>query len=415
MSKKILIIGNSAKEYALARKLAENNEVFVASGSDAIKEFATCVDIREDAVSELLDFAMENSIDITIPVSMKALCSNIVEVFNKNNQQVFAPTLAASKLIFDKAGMKKVLYKLRIPTPKFGIFEKQNIAMDYIKNLKNPFVIKTNEASSAVILTSQNTAKTILDSYFIQKNQKVIIEDYIWGTPFSFYAITDGYKALPIGSSIMYKHSLDGDGGQLTGGMGACVPNYKLSIDNEYYIMDNVIYPILEYIEMGGNPYLGIIGVNGVLTEDGSIQILGFEPFLQDCDCSAILELIDADILSLMKSCVIGSFSDEVEFIPQKDMASTSLTFVCKNRENSNNVISGLDNLDENVIISFYPQIKKNKYLEYEAEYGSVFIMTAVSRTISSAVEKVYQEAENIDYNGIFYRKDICKPQYNLC
>lgn len=415
MNKKILIIGNSAKEYALAKRFAENNEVFVVSGSDTIKEFATCVDIREDSVSELLEFAMENSIDITIPVSTKALNSNIVEVFNKNNQQVFAPTLSASKLIFDKAGMKKVLYKLRIPTPKFGIFEKQNVAMDYIKNLKNPFVIKTNELSSAVILTSQNTAKTILDSYFVQKNQKVIIEDYIWGTPFSFYAITDGYKALPIGSSIMYKHSLDGDGGQLTSGMGACVPNYKLSIDNEYFLMDNIIYPVLEYLEMSGNPYLGILGVNGILTEDGSIQILGFEPFFQDCDCAAILELIDANILSLLKSCVIGSFSDEVDFIPQKDMAATSLTFVCKNRENSNNFISGLDNLDENVMVSFYPQIKKNKYLEYEAEYGSAFVLTTVSRTISTATEKVYKEAENIDFNGIFYRKDICKPQFSLC
>lgn len=415
MKKKILIIGNSAKEYALAKRLAENSEVFVTSGSDALKEFATCVDIREDSVSELLEFAVENSIDMTIPISMKALSSNIVEIFNKNNQQIFAPTLSATKLIFDKAVTKKILYKLRIPTPKFGIFEKQNIAMDYIKNLKNPFVIKTNEPSSAIILTSQNTAKTILDSYFIQKNQKVIIEDYIWGTPFSFYAITDGYKALPIGSSIMYKHSLDGDGGQLTCGMGSCVPNYKLSIDNEYFLMDNVIYPILEYIEMSGNPYLGILGVNGVLTEEGSIQILGFEPFLQDSDCAAILELVDADIFSLIEACVVGSFSDEVEFIPQKEIAATSLTFMCKNRENFNNFISGLDNIDDNVMVSFYPQIKKNKYLEYEAEYGSVLVLTAISRTLSSATKKVYQEAENIDFNGIFYRKDICKSQYDLC
>ena len=66
-----------------------------------------------------------------------------------------------------------MLYKLNIPTPKFGIFEKQNIAVDYIKNLKTPFVIKTNERSSAVVLTSQKSAKIILDSGFAQKNQKL--------------------------------------------------------------------------------------------------------------------------------------------------------------------------------------------------------------------------------------------------
>ena len=61
MSKKILIIGNSAKEYALAKKLSQNSDIYVAPGNDAIEDFATCVDIREDSSSELLDFVMEKS------------------------------------------------------------------------------------------------------------------------------------------------------------------------------------------------------------------------------------------------------------------------------------------------------------------------------------------------------------------
>ncbi|MCM1073855.1 MAG: hypothetical protein NC334_08620, partial [Bacteroides sp.] len=155
MSKKILIIGNTARVYSLAKKFAVNNEVFVAPGSPMIGEFATNVDLRD--ASEILEFVMENGIDLTIPV---VRLEGIVELFNNNNQKIFAPSEAASKLITDKVLMKKVLYKLRIPTPKFGIFEKPNMVMDYIKNLKNPFVIKTNEPSSAVVLTSQKEAKT---------------------------------------------------------------------------------------------------------------------------------------------------------------------------------------------------------------------------------------------------------------
>lgn len=410
MSKKILIIGSSAKEHAIAKKLSVNNEIYVASGSDSIKEFATCIDIREDSVTELLEFVMENGIEITIPISSKALQTNIVDIFNQHNQQIFAPTSDAANIIFDKCLAKKVMYKLRIPTPKFGIFEKQNIAIDYIKNIKTPFVIKTNEASSAVILTSTKSAKIILESSFAQKNQKVLIEDYIWGTPFSFYAITDGYKALPLGSSIIYKHSLEGDGGQLTNGMGACSPNYKLSLENEYFLMDNVIYPILEYLEAGQNTYLGIIGVNGILTEDGKIQILGFEPFMQNSDCSAVLEILDSNLLELLESCIIGSFSDEVENISQKNLFATSLTLNCKNVDNKENAIFGLDSIDENIKIDFFSQIKKNKYLEYEAEKGSVLVLTALGRTITRSTELVYKEAENIKFNGIQYRKDICKP-----
>ena len=67
--KKILILGNSANAYSLAKKLSENNEIFAASGSNGMKEFAQCVDIRESSVNELLDFALENGIDMVIPVS----------------------------------------------------------------------------------------------------------------------------------------------------------------------------------------------------------------------------------------------------------------------------------------------------------------------------------------------------------
>lgn len=408
MKKKILIIGNSAKEYALAKKLSLKHEVYVTPSSDTIKEFATCIDIREDKSSELLEFVMENGIDLTIPVSTMALKSDIVELFNKNNQAIFAPQRNTAKLVLDKALAKKILYKLRIPTPKFGIFEKQNMVLDYIKNLKNPFVLKTDDNNSAAIFTSYQVAKTLVESSFIEKNKRIIVEDYIYGTPFSFYTITDGYKALPIGSSITYKHSLEGNGGQLTSGMGACAPNYKLSIEQEYYLMDNVIYPTLDYCEIEGNPYLGILGVNGVLTDDGRMFILGWQSFMQDCDAQAVLDILDEDLFELFNSCVIGSFSDEVDGINLFDKYSASLVLTCKNKENVENAIIGIDNLEEETSLTFYPSVNKNKYLEFEANYGSVVVLTSSGTTASKAVKKMYQEAEDIDFKGKHYRKDIC-------
>lgn len=408
MRKKILIIGNSANAYALAKKLSEKHDIYIAPGNDTLKEFAVCVDIRENKVKELLEFAVENGIDLTVSCSRESIQNNITEIFSSNNQQIFSPAKEAASIVYDKALMKKVLYKLRIPTPKFGIFEKQNLAMDYIKNLKNPFVIKTNDKSSAVILTSPKSAKIISDSLFTTKSGKVIIEDYVWGTPFSFYTLTDGYKALPFGSSIIYKHSLEGEGGQLTSGMGACSPNYKLSIEQEYFLMDNVVYPALDYLEIEGTPYIGILGVNGIITDDGKISVLGFESFMQDCDCASVLSLVDNDLYKLFESCVIGSFSDEVDFIAQKDSFSASLVLVCKNKENNENVISGIDKATEDSEISFFPSVRKNRYLEYEAATGSVMVITSGGRTVSSAVNKVYEEVSEIKFNGLYYRKDIC-------
>lgn len=409
MQKKILIIGNGAKEYALAKKLSEKHEIYITPASDTLKEFAQCVDIREDNPAELLEFVMENGIDMTIPVSLTALKTDIVDLFNNNRQKIFAPDRNAAKIVFDKALAKKVLYKLRIPTPKFGIFEKQNMVLDYIKNQKVPFVLKTDEPNSAAVFTTYQTAKSLVESSFIEKNKRIIIEDYVYGTPFSFYTITDGYKALPIGSSITYKHFLEGEGGQLTSGMGACSPNYKLTTENEYFLMDNVIYPTLDYLEIDGNPYLGILGVNGILTDDGGMQILGWQSFMQDCDAPSLLEILDEDLYTLFYSCVIGSFSDEVEYIKNKDIFASSLVLTCKNKNNKENVIQGLDNVGDETVIIFYPSVSKNRYMEYEASEGAVLSVTTTSATASRAVQKMYNEAQDITFESVYFRKDICR------
>ncbi len=406
MKKKVLIIGNSAKEYALAKKFSETCEVYVAPGNDGIKEFATCLDIRETSSQELLEFALENGIDMTIPVSERAIQTDIVELFSRNDMQIFAPAFDSQNLLNDKFLAKKMLYKLGIPTPKFGIFEKQNVANDYIKNIKKPYVLKNNNPSGAVTLTSPQASKTILDSMFAEKYSRVLVEDYIYGTSFGFYAITDGYNALPIGSSLIYKHSLEGDGGQLTSGMGACSPNYKLSFKNEEFLMNGVIYPTLDYLEKMGSAYTGILGVYGIITEDGNLQILGYNSFMQDADCAGILALLDEDIYKLFESCILGSFSDEVEYIAQKNLNATSVVLSCRNTSNAENVIENLDELDD-ITLSFTNNVHKNKYLEFEAKTGLVMVLTALAGTPAAATEKAYESVSEIRFNGMKYRRDI--------
>jgi len=408
MKKKVLIIGSGMNAAAITKKFSETCDVYIAPHSSTANEFATGLDIREDSISELLDFVMENDIDLTIPVSETAIKSNITEIFGNHKQSVFAPSAKSSEIVFNKAFAKKTLYKLRIPTPKFGIFDKENMAMDYLKNQKMPCVIKTNESNSAVVVTELKSAKNIVNSIFIEKGAKVIIEDYVYGIPFSFYAITDGYKALPIGSSILYKHSLEGNGGQLTCGMGAVVPNYKISLEQEYYLMNEVIYPTLDFLEIGESPYLGILGINGIISDEGEISILGWQNFTQDADTSAIFEHIQDNLYELFTSCVIGVFSDEVDAINLDNRASVSVVLHNTLKDNKENIISGLDNLSEETILNFAPSVYKNKYLEHQiSKQGDVLTLTSTASSVGNAAKLVYDEVKEISFDGIKYRKDI--------
>ena len=131
---KILIVGSGAKEYTIAKLVSqyENTDlVFVAPGNDAIAEFSNCIDIKADDVDNLLEFAKANEIDITIAASEKAIENGIADVFNEAGLMIFAPTKEAAKITSSKSIAKKFMYKTKIPTPKFGIFDRENIAVDY--------------------------------------------------------------------------------------------------------------------------------------------------------------------------------------------------------------------------------------------------------------------------------------------
>ena len=280
MEKQILIIGNSAKEYALAKKLSKLEKVgkvFVAPGNDAMSEFATRVDIRENDVTELLDFVMENAIDLTICSSEKAIRADIAGIFQDNGQMIFGPTASSAEVCINKSLGKKFLYKLHVPTAKFGIFEKPQQAIDYARSCALPFVVKTDEhrnSNGTLICATMNIAKSFIEDCFMRGEKRVIIEDFIYGHEFSYYVITDGYHAIPLSSVGNYKFVLDGDGGLLTPGMGAYAPDYKISKNIENYLMNGIIFPALDALAQKGTPYVGILGVDSVLTPENEIIAL---------------------------------------------------------------------------------------------------------------------------------------------
>ena len=411
MGKNILIVGNSAKEYALAKLLSRDNNVYVAPGNDAIKEFAETVDIRETNIPELLEFALENSIDITIASSEEAIKADIATFFEQNEQMVFAPTAAAAETVAtSKSFAKKFMYKLKLPSPKFGIFDKPQYAVDYIKNkCEMPVVIKTDEyrkINGMQICSSQTIAKNFIEESFLRGEKRIIIEDFVYGNEFSFYVITDGYKALPIGSLNNYKFTLDGDGGLLTSGMGACSPNFKLTMEHENFLMNEIVFPVLDELEAQGSPYCGILGIDGVLEPDNNISVLEFGTFFKDHDAQGLLELIDEDICHMFEECVIGSFSDNYDYIKLKD--DYALSCVLSAGKLSGQTIKGLDSaIDDNIKVAHY-NTRKNEYLEYETTGGNTLLVTATAKTISKAKNDLYDAIDLIDYNGKHYRKDIC-------
>lgn len=408
--KKVLIIGSSAKEYTLAQKMSELeeiSEIFVAPGNNVMKDFCTVVDIRENNIQELLEFVLENAVDLTIASSESAIKNDIASVFHQNNQMIFAPSSDSASICLNKSTGKKFMYKNRIPCPKFGIFDKSNLAIDYVKNSNMPVVIKTDEyqEKGVLICNAFSVAKSCIEDLFDNGEKKVIIEDYVLGHEFSFYVITDGYHALPLGTVATYKSELEGNGGLITAGMGSFTPDYKISKQVEKRILQQIIYPTINTLAHQQTPYVGILGVDLIMNDMEQLFALEFNSFLQTPDIQSVLALLNENIYHLFQACVVGSFGDDYEQIDISDSYAASCVLLGKKKDT---IINGLDDLDESTGVAHFNN-KKNEYLEYETDGGRSLVITRTARVLSKAIADLYDEISVINFDGMKYRKDIGK------
>ncbi len=414
---RILITGSGAKEYTLAKmmKNCENIDlVFVAPGNDAISEIANCVDIKADNVDELLEFAKANEIDMTVACSEKSVINGIADKFNDAGLMIFAPSIEAARICTSKSAAKKFMYKTKIPTPKFGVFDRENMAVEYARKSRMPIVIKSDNhmhGENAVVCDSFKEAKRVIEEAFGSFQKKIVIEDFIDGQEFSYYIITDGFNALPLNSVVPYKYSLNGDGGLINSGVGAYAPYYMLDNTIERKLFKEVIYPALDELSKNGNSYVGILGVDVIIDRDGNINVLEFNSFLQEPDAQCVLGLLNENIFYLMRSAIIGTLIDlypEIKVLPQY---AASVVLNAGNYPVSSRggeLIYGLENIEDDVETAQFKTIKQADGT-YKTTGGRTLVLTAVGATLSSAVEKVYENVDLISFEGKKYRTDIGK------
>lgn len=397
MAKKILLVGNS---YALTKKLSQSVEkVFTTALNPMMKEFCEYVDIRENNAAELLDFVLENDIDLTIVISPVALKSDIAGIFQANGQMIFAPTAKASEFVTDRAFAKKLMYKNHIKTPRFGVFDKPQVAITHLENVNYPIVISDDD-NNRVCCTTFERAKYIAEDMFFRGAERIITEEYAYGHKFSVYAITDGYHALPLAVTATYEFSEDGDGGLLTSGMGCFTPDYKVPENIVNEVFNDVILKFINYLESSGSAYTGIVGADAVYDGE-SVLVTGFKPFFGVSETQAVLNTVDENLVELFEACANGSFADEYEDILLNDNMSVSA--MIKSRK-ADVVIPNLDDVDCEVE---FLKTNKNKYLEYITQVGDNIILTASAKTLSRAKKTLYEDVELIKFDGIKYRSDI--------
>ena len=156
---KILLIGSGGREHAIAHALAASpqlEQLYVAPGNGGTAALPKTenVDIKDKALDDLVSFAREHAIDLTIVGPEAPLVAGVVDRFRAAGLAIFGPTQAAAQLEGSKAFSKAFMLRHNIPTGRAETFDDVDAAMRYLRQLDSTPVVKASglAAGKGVVL-----------------------------------------------------------------------------------------------------------------------------------------------------------------------------------------------------------------------------------------------------------------------
>ena len=124
---KILVVGSGGREHALAWKLSQSpvaDKVFVAPGNAGTEAEPGLenISIAADDIDNLVAFAKDQAIDLTVIGPEQPLVAGIVDRFYDADLRCFGPGADAAELEGSKRFTKDFLARFKIPTAAYDSF-----------------------------------------------------------------------------------------------------------------------------------------------------------------------------------------------------------------------------------------------------------------------------------------------------
>jgi phosphoribosylamine--glycine ligase len=432
---KLLIIGEGGREHALAWKAAQSplvSHIYVAPGNagtalEEIGQSRACsienIEISSTDIGQLVTFAQQNRVELTLVGPEKPLVQGIVDAFRAADLAILGPTQAAAQLEGSKAFMKAFLKRHEIPTADYQIFTELPAALAYLRQPQSeskPWVIKADglAAGKGVILAStlaeaEAAASSMLSGKaFGEAGRRIIIEEFLVGEEVSFMVVVDGQQLLPLATSQDHKAIGEGDQGANTGGMGAYSPAPIVTSTLEQRILQEIIWPTVRGMALEGTPYTGFLYAGLMILPDGSPKVIEFNCRLGDPEAQALLLRLRSDLVTLSLATVAGQLQNyTLEWDPRSALGVVLTTDGYPGPCPSGEVITGLPAkaiLDQAGLSQklFFcgARLVDDQVL---TQGGRVLCATALGDTLATAQSSAYQLAQQLHWPGLYYRRDI--------
>lgn len=414
---KVLVIGSGGREAAIAWKLSQSKkikEIFIAPGNGGTHQYGKNINIKVEDIEGLKKFAIENKIDLTVVGPEIPLTMGIVDEFEKEGLKAFGPSKLAAQVEGSKDFSKNIMKKYNIPTAEYETFTEYEAAKKYIEEKGAPIVIKADglAAGKGVIVAmtmeeAQNGLKEIMqDKIFGESNSKVVIEEYMDGEEASILAFTDGKTIVPMVSSQDHKRIFEGDKGPNTGGMGTYSPAPVVTNEISKKVYDKVLLPMIQALSKEGIKYKGVLYA-GLMIKDGEPKVVEFNARFGDPETQVVLPKLKSDLFDIFMAVVEEKLeSVSIDWSEEATVCVVLAAGGYPGNYDKNKEINGIKNAEEKGLLVFHAGTKEENGKIY-TNGGRVLNVSAMGKDIKEAVKNVYENIDNINFENMYYRKDI--------
>jgi phosphoribosylamine--glycine ligase len=415
---RVLLIGNGGREHALAWKLAASPRVtglFVAPGNPGTAQVADNVPIAVSDFKQIVRFAKDNAIRLVVIGPEDPLACGLTDVLQDAGVRVFGPSKAAAQIEADKWFAKEIMRHQAVPTAEARSFTDPVAAEDFVRTRGGPLVVKAaglakgkgvsvcqrmEEALEAIATIMRHKA-------FGDAGARVVIEEKINGPECSILAFVDRRNIYLMESAQDHKAVEDGDGGPMTGGMGAYSPTPVVTESMLRDIERQILVPVVDGLLRDGIEYKGVLYAGLMLTPNGP-KVLEFNCRFGDPETQPLMMRLQSDLLEAMLAVVEGRLDKvTLKWDPRPALSVVAASKGYPGKYATDFPISGIAEADAVEDVKVFQAGTKQMGDQIVTDGGRVLAVTALGKTIAQAQKRAYEAMSLIHFDGMHYRKDI--------
>lgn len=418
---KILLLGSGGREHALAWKMLQSplcEKLFVAPGNAGTATIASNVNINPLDFESIKSFVQQEEVNMVVVGPEDPLVKGIYDYFKKDealkNIPVIGPSKVGAQLEGSKEFAKQFLVKNNIPTAAYDSFTKETVekGCGFLATLQPPYVLKADglAAGKGVLILNnleeaqQELRNMLVGEKFGQASTKVVIEEFLDGIELSCFVLTDGksYKLLPTAKD--YKRIGEGDTGLNTGGMGAVSPVPFADAEFMEKIETRIVKPTIEGLRSANIDYKGFVFI-GLIKVGNDPFVIEYNVRMGDPETEVVIPRLKSDLVEIFNALAAQEL-DKVAFEIDERAATTIMVVSGGYPEDyeKGKVITGLENVEGSIAFHAGTKLDNGNVV---TSGGRVIAVTSYGDDFREAIKKSYQNIDKLNFDKMYFRKDI--------